>query len=101
MSESGLDQESGLETAYFVQNLDFRRLILNSLHFYIFAWGSALGPESGLETAYFSQNLDLIKNLQTAYFVHNLDSRQLILHFYILAILTPDSGLLSRPHLRI
>ena len=49
--ESGLDQESGLETAYFIGGLPRY-------------------PESGVQIAYFVQNLDLIKNLQLNLHVH-------------------------------
>ena len=91
--------ESGLKTAYFVQYLDSRRLIL---HFYIFTFlhfymgvcsgvqNLGLGrfsPISGLETANFTSYIftflhgGLLRGpesgLETAYFLQYLDSRRL------------------------
>ena len=66
--------------AYFVQNMDFKRLIL---HFYIFTFlhgGLLRGPQAGLEMTYF---------------VQKLDSTRLILHFYIFTFL--HGGLLRGP----
>ena len=50
--------QSGLNMAYFVQNLDFKQLIL---HIYIFTFlhgGLLRGPQSGLEMTYFVEKLD-------------------------------------------
>ena len=50
--ESGLDQESGLETTS-----------LRFLHFCKRDGGLPRSPKSGVETACFVQNLELLKNL--------------------------------------